>query len=134
MGKKRSLDSEINVQKIMEKIREDIRKRKEAQKVHDSTDLKKNLSDIKGELESMGENWDIENKSYRIFSHRKLLGPVLITGRELVHSEIRRYVDPALSKQREFNASTLRVLDSLSRQISEINKQLRNNRPSKTRR
>jgi O-antigen chain-terminating methyltransferase len=41
-------------------------------------------------------------------------------GRELVHGEVRRYVDPVFLKQKDFNASTVRLLRDISKDISEV--------------
>ena len=62
----------------------------------------------------------MENKGYFISSHRPVAGRFLIRGRELVHGEVRRYVDPAIWKQREFNASTTRLLNEVARSLEEI--------------
>jgi O-antigen chain-terminating methyltransferase len=122
VGKKKNSSNEINVQSIMEKIQATIQKRKDE---HQALSGYNNADyEIKEDIEFLKANWDTENKGYRIFSHRKLTGPFLVKGREIVHGEIRRYVDPVFWRQREFNASTSRVLDQLLIEISEIKKQL----------
>ena len=72
------------------------------------------------DLDHINSTWDVENKGYFISSHRPVAGRFLIRGRELVHGEVRRYVDPAIWKQREFNASTTRLLNEVSRRLEEI--------------
>lgn len=123
-------DKNVDVKKIMEKIRGNIRKRREEQKVIKIEDLERKIEtqnppyNFHQELGSINANWDIENRTYRISSHRKLLGRVLIKGRELIHGEIKRYVDPVFWKQKEFNASTVRILNYLSKELPGINEQL----------
>jgi hypothetical protein len=124
-------DKKIDVKKIMKKVRENIRKRREEQRAVDVEELERKSKsqhpthDLQQDLEFINANWDTENKTYRIFSHRKILGPALITGRELVHGEIRRYVDPVFWKQKEFNASTTRILNYLSKEIQKLERQIR---------
>ncbi|MEM3555940.1 MAG: hypothetical protein QXF56_04450 [Candidatus Micrarchaeia archaeon] len=113
--------NEINVQKIMEKIRANIRKRRGAESSEYHTELT-DLSDVEKELELMRAELDIENRSYHISSHRKLLGPILTSGRSLVHGEVRRYVDPVFSKQKKFNIRVLGVLTLLSKEIYKMKK------------
>ena len=59
--------------------------------------------------------WEIRNNSYFISSHRLGFGKALIKGRELLHNEVRRYVDPMISKQNEFNRSVVEVLNEITR-------------------
>lgn len=120
-------DDEINVEEIMEKIRENIRRRKEAgiyppdpdslaapqAPAGSSTEIARDLAYLSG-------NWDIQNRSYFISSHRPVAGKVLVKGRELVHGEVRRYVDPVIWKQAEFNRATGRVLEEVAREVSGI--------------
>lgn len=120
-------DDEINVEEIMEKIRENIRRRKEAgiyppdpdslatpqAPAGSSTDIARDLAYLSG-------NWNIQNNSYFISSHRPVVGKYLVKGRELVHGEVRRYVDPVIWKQAEFNHATGRVLEEVARQVSGV--------------
>ena len=139
-------DEEINVEEIMQKIRENIKRRKEnsahqeegqhilcqpeeqmslcqpAEQVLDEkkSDLLKWSDEIRRDLDYINSNWDIQNNSYFISSHRPYSGKFLIKGRELVHGEVRRYVDPMIYKQREFNGSVARTLNEATKKISEI--------------
>jgi len=121
-------DDEINVEEIMEKIRENIRRRKEAgvyppdpapPQVPAGTD-----SGVARDLAHLSSNWDIQNNSYFISSHRPVAGKFLVKGRELVHGEVRRYVDPVIWKQTEFNRVTARLLNEISQQLPEIDRKL----------
>ena len=124
-------DKSANVTKIMEKIRENVRKRREEKKVADVEELERKSEvqhppyNLHNDLRFINANWDIENKTYRISSHRKVLGPVLTRGRELVHGEIRRYADPIFWKQNEFNARTARILSHLSKELQKLKRQVR---------
>jgi len=136
-------DEEIDVEEIMRKIRENIRMRKEAgiypegeieeisptrasgschpDQIGDAGAGAIGLSpEARRDLDHINSTWDVENKGYFISSHRPVAGRFLIRGRELVHGEVRRYVDPAIWKQREFNASTTRLLNEVSRRLEEI--------------
>ena len=127
-------DEEIDVEEIMRKIRENIKNRKESgvspEDVLDLhcrsigfSDRKKDLfredCDINQDLEQIKLNWDIENNSYYISSHHPIVGKVLTMGRELIHNEVQRYVDPTIEKQIEFNRSTARILSKLDTRIDQ---------------
>ena len=120
-------DDEINVEEIMEKIRENIRRRKEAGVYPPDPDSLAppqapagSSTEIARDLAYLSGNWDIQNRSYFISSHRPVAGKVLVKGRELVHGEVRRYVDPVIWKQAEFNRATGRVLEEVTRQVSGV--------------
>ena len=120
-------DDQINVEEIMEEIRENIRRRKEAgvyPPEPDSSVIPQTPagsdSDLARDLAYLSGNWDIQNNSYFISSHRPIAGKVLVKGREIVHSEVRRYVDPVIWKQAEFNRAAGRALEEMIRQVSGI--------------
>ncbi|MDG6256467.1 MAG: methionine biosynthesis protein MetW [Methanomicrobiaceae archaeon] len=125
-------DDEINVEEIMEKIRENIRRRKEAGISPSNPDPAAipasprqgspagSNADIARDLAYLTGNWDIQNNSYFISSHRPYVGKFLVRGRELVHGEVRRYVNPMFWKQAEFNRAAGRMLDEVARQVSGI--------------
>jgi O-antigen chain-terminating methyltransferase len=140
-------DEEINVEEIMQKIREKIKKWNDrgvypdsdlrqcilppAEQtnligIHDQVlDLKKNDMliwpvEIRQDMDYINSNWEIQNNSYFISSHRPVTGKFLIKGREMVNGEIKRYVDPMIWKQNEFNGSVVRTLNETVKRISEI--------------
>ncbi len=138
-------DEEINVEEIMQKIRENIKKRKESKDQNEdmqqilrlseenglSQEIEKGkyegynnfsswLDEIRKDLDYINKNWDIQNNSYFIGSHHPLAGRFLIKGREIVNGEVRRYVDPMIWKQNEFNASTVRILNENAKKIMDI--------------
>ena len=86
-------DDEINVEEIMEKIRENIRRRQEAGELpSDPNTLIPSFSCIntttefnesyQRDLATISSTWDIHNNTYFISSHHKYLGKFLITGRQ----------------------------------------------------
>ncbi len=121
-------EEEINVEKIMGKIRENIRKQKGAGIFPEKSlgDLQQgpllgaplSESNLQRDLEYVNSNWDIQNNSYFISSHRPVVGKFLVRGRDLVHGEVRRYVDPVVWKQTEFNGSTARLLNNAAGKFS----------------
>ncbi len=129
-------DRDIDVEEIKQKIRENMRKRKEcdisiAENVEKSNmDLQYKFdqddSDIPDfikenpELEYLNLNWNIQNKDYFIQSHKPIMGWVLKTGRGLVHDEVRRYVDPIIWNQSEFNLKNAKLSNMITKKIAEL--------------
>ena len=134
INKDETSEKEINVEEIMGKIRENIRKRKEAGGFSKKNieNLQKtplfegpaNESNIQRDLDYINSNWEIQNNSYFISSHRPVVGKFLIKGREAVHGEIKRYVDPIIWKQTEFNGSTVRLLNDTAGKFSYYNNKI----------
>jgi hypothetical protein len=119
-------EEEIDVEDIMYKIREKIKVRRSAQ-AGDEEMPKGGLVGAKSlnrDLRYVNSNWDIRNNSYFISSHRPAIGSALKKGRELVHGEIRRYVDPMIFKQNEFNSSTARLLSTVLKRLDQIDLRL----------
>ena len=75
-------------------------------------------------LEYLNRSWDIRNDAYRIRSHQSVFSRILVWGRKLVNGEVRRYADPVIVQQIEFNASTVRVLNRLVQRIEDLERQL----------
>jgi 2-polyprenyl-3-methyl-5-hydroxy-6-metoxy-1,4-benzoquinol methylase len=133
-------DDEINVEEIMQKIRENIKRRKETsaypdvepqifsrqteQVADNNNDLFIWADEMKRDLDYVNSNWDIQNNRYSISSHRPYSGKFLIKGRELIHGEVKRYVDPMIWRQKEFNANTVRILNEDTKKIFEISDKL----------
>lgn len=123
-------DEEIDIDKIMCKIRENVKSRKEIEDNLDMKDVAASCSDetqemldttvrIQKDLEYLKANWNIQN-SYFICSHRRLVGKALVTGRKLIHEEVRRYVDPLIWKQKELNEKVVRILYDVMKTIEEL--------------
>lgn len=131
MGSIEIHDDEIKSEEILEKIRENIRKRKESGSYPDSNPeiLSKNTQEVvlkksdtlSRDLEYLTANYEVYNKSYFISSHRPLVGRFLIKGRKMVNDEVKRYIDPVFAKQTEINACNARISAELIRKNSELN-------------
>ena len=113
-------DQEIYVGKIMESIRENIRKRKGGIMSSENPTGDAAPTDVERDLKYINSSWQIQNNSYFISSHRPVIGKLLVKLRELVHGEVRRYVDPLISSQNEFNVSTARLFNDSMRRIDEL--------------
>ena len=124
-------DDEINVEEIMAKIRENIRRRQATGELPPDPDtllspppcvgISSEVNEsFRHDLSYINSNWDIRNNSYFISSHRPCIGNVIVKGRQLVHGEVRRYVDPMISRQTEFNASVVRLLNQNSSKCAEL--------------
>jgi len=75
-------------------------------------------------LEFLNRTWDIQNDTYLIASHQPVIGNVLVHGRQMVNSEVRRYIDPVIFQQTEFNANTVRILNWMVQRIGDLELQL----------
>jgi 2-polyprenyl-3-methyl-5-hydroxy-6-metoxy-1,4-benzoquinol methylase len=120
-------DEEINVEEIMEKIRGNIRKRKESgvYKNENSEEIEQIYSEISCSREktpqgsgTINSNYDIRNNSYSISSHRPIMGKFLVKSRKLVHGEVRRYVDPVFQKQSELNSNLAGILTDAKEKVN----------------
>jgi O-antigen chain-terminating methyltransferase len=128
---------EVNVEEIMKKIREKIQKKgieaypKEFGVIQNDPTNQKfyNEDSIKNDLEYINSNWDIQNNSYLISSHRPAVGKVLIKGRELVHGEVRRYVAPIIQKQTVFNESTVSIINNMASSVSSLDNKVEQMKP-----
>jgi O-antigen chain-terminating methyltransferase len=122
-------DDEINVEEIMARIKENVRMRHLAGKLHpfsvtqDTSILNSTESEdisLQEDLVFINSNSNISNTSYVISSHHRHIGKFLVKGRELVNGEVRRYVDPVFSQQSLFNGGTARILNRVSQKCAEL--------------
>ncbi len=131
-------DEEINVEEIMSKIRENIQKRRQSGAYDPQMESLINQplqkpppgageGDIKSDLDYLNTNWDV-HAEYSITSHRPVIGQLLISSRQLIHGEVKRYVDLIAGKQTEFNLRVIRslksMLDLLETRISSIDNRI----------
>jgi len=124
-------DDEIDVEDIMRQIRENIKKRRESGAYDDEMEdiINKPLSalsdsqpentfletdnDLSRDMEYINSNWNI-HAEYYISSHRSIIGKFLVRGRQVVHGEVRRYVDLIAGKQIEFNTHIVHLMNKLA--------------------
>jgi hypothetical protein len=59
------------------------------------------------------ENYDIQNDTYVIKSHRPLVGSLLVKGRSFVNEEVKRYIRPVLFKQTIINGNFIRIVSEI---------------------
>jgi len=128
-------DDNINAEEIMEKIRENIQRRQATGDLPLDPDLIIGLDSqnyhpvesddiIQCDLSNIHTNWDVHNNRYLISSHHPFIGIFLVKGRELVHGEVCRYVDPVITRQTEFNASSVRIITRVSHRCAELDQHL----------
>ena len=126
-------NEEINVEEIMKTIRENIKKRKEQGTYPPDIDTaipqlsnqRLTINETGEEIENLNINCDIQNNSYVISSHRHIVGTGLVKGRQLVHGEVRRYVDPIVFKQINFNQSVARILNNAEHKLDLLQQQIK---------
>jgi SAM-dependent methyltransferase len=123
---------DINVEEIMSTIRETVRKKydlppenRQGRNGGASNALSGQIREEINRLESIQYGEDPE---YDITSHRALVGPLLVKGRKLVNGEVKRYVDPRMWRQSEFNLGILRIADQIlantGSRLDEMNRRL----------
>jgi len=130
-------DDEIDVEDIMRQIRENIKKRRESGAYDDKMEeiINKPLSalsdshtentdldtddNLSYDLEYINSNCDT-HAEYYISSHRPIIGKFLVCGRQIVHGEVRRYVDLVVGKQTEFNVHIVHLMNKLSGRFEKL--------------
>jgi hypothetical protein len=114
-------DGKVDVTRVMEALRERIRRRREDLPVEQVVALRLQAladeaelgSDLLGPLLRGERGWNV-NANYRIVTHRKGLGAFLVvTLKRLVRPFIRLYTDPLVERQAQINLYLLRVVEAL---------------------
>lgn len=112
-----NINDEIDVEAIMKRVKESMEKKTTSSslsKAYDSAGktLRSNhMGNTSADHDYLLGNWNVMDNVYKISSHRKLVGPVFIKGRQIINGEVKRYVDPMFNRQAEYNASILRYID-----------------------
>lgn len=112
--------NDVDVEEIMRKVKAKMDQNK-ARSTHfeDKSDINntdKIPDQVKSEIEFLLNNWNIKN-NYSISSHRNLIGPVLVKGRQLVHGEVSRYADPMFARQSEYNLSMANAVNHTAKSM-----------------
>lgn len=119
---------DINVEEIMSTIRENVRKKHNLPPADgqggEYPAARAPSRPVREELRQLASAQDSEDAGYVIASHRAVVGPLLVRGRKLVNGEVKRYVDPALWKQREFNLGMIRVAGQLAASLERVQAKL----------
>ena len=124
-------DDEINVEDIIQTIQGNIRRRHSAEefslypdtlnpslsRIGSNTEFNESLQRDLSILKSIE---DIHNNNYFISSHHPYFGKFLVKGRQLVHGEVRRYIDPIISKQNKFNSIDIRIHTQILQKCGEL--------------
>lgn len=132
---------EIDVAKIMKQIQERVLEKKRAgiytdEEIREVSELKNEISPQKegvyGELalhlRRLHHNWDVASSSALITSHRRVLGPIIVTLKKIGFRIFKFIGHPFVIRQTEFNAASVRfsavLMDELSR-LARENKELK---------
>lgn len=125
-------DDEIDVKEIVRQIQENIKTRRETgvyntkeldTLINEPLQIPSIIDDAKNStlqhnLDYINSNWDV-NTEYTISSHRPVLGKILIKGRQLLHGEVKRYVELIVGKQTRFNTHLAAAINKFDRKIEE---------------
>jgi len=65
-------------------------------------------------LRRVAQIWDVSLKNKEITSHRKVIGPVIVSIKKMIYPVLSFFLADTLRQQRDFNAAVLRCLVELS--------------------
>lgn len=112
-------ENDVDVEAIMRKVREKMDKGSPVRQPPADIPAENGMPDqLRSDLKYLRSIASVDNSQYTISSHRKLVGPALVKGRQLINGEVRRYVDPMAARQSEFNVSAARAIEDLSREMA----------------
>lgn len=125
-------DENIDVKKILKKIRKNIKTRGNIASLdYCATTSEKSLKlwdNIYDDWAYLNRNWDITNEKYIISSHRPVIGKILVQGRKLLDKlfagESKRYVDHIAVKQNYFNGSVVRLVNGNMDRFNFLDKEI----------
>ena len=124
-------DKEINVEEIMKEIREEIRKKgiEHLPPIEFEFDLKEDKLSTRYEkfrfnVDVLNRIWSLSDH-YPIFSHRKIIGPLIVVGKKIAKRLMKWYASPLLKQQTEYNAHNVRAMNELRDMLTEIIKEHR---------
>lgn len=124
-------DDEINVKEIIAKMKTELGKHniiEDLQNVSFNQIEKINPSSL--DIKSLYEKVDIVNKSWHsnpeftITSHRKFLGPIIISTKKVIRKLTRWYIDPYARLQNDFNGNVTRTINEMFTQFKNTSDQL----------
>jgi hypothetical protein len=129
-------DENIDVEEIMQKIRERIARREglptnEQDPAVVAADLWKEMigdptdDSLEGKLASIRpRDCDIVPRNYTIDWRVPIVGPIHAVVRRVINAEIRRYLAPALERQSTLNRQILQVLRELVQENARLHREL----------
>lgn len=129
-------DEEIDVEDIMQKIKDNVKKRRESGEYTKEMDALVNEpllppppsageGDLQSDLNYINSNWDV-HVEYSITTHRPIFGRFLVWTRRVIHGEVKRYADLIVGKQNEFNVHLVRVLNNIRKEQKVIDEKVSN--------
>lgn len=69
------------------------------------------------------QTWEVDLVSERITSHRRFVGPLIVTGKKLVFRILRPLLRGFIVRQRNFNAEVVYTLAVLANRLSELERE-----------
>jgi len=121
-------DEEIDVEKIMERIRENIKKRRqqkgyhEAQRLPQEPEFKPQVPyELRESLRAARMAYEVQVRR-PIMSYKRFVSGLVVRIRRILQREIRWTVDPIVDKQEYFNRLILRSLDALVESVGRLQK------------
>lgn len=124
-------DDEINVKDIIAKMKTELGKHNIIDDLQNvSFDQVEKINPSSLDIKSLYEKVDIVNKSWHsnpeftITSHRKFLGPIIVSAKKMIRKITRWYINPYARLQNEFNGNVTRTINEMFTQFKNTSDQL----------
>jgi O-antigen chain-terminating methyltransferase len=122
-------DEHIDVEEIMREIRENIRKKRQSGLLPPEPEIRIPLTPSADtglpDIEYLDAHSNVSFPSYTIQSHQPFIGQFLVKGRSLVNGEVKRYVDPLLSRQSEWNWRASRIISNDFSRLNDLEEKVK---------
>lgn len=116
-------DENISVKDIMRQIKENVSKRNIQDDLLSKVSTKEfsaNLAELEGHQYILNKIWTY-SADYPIVSHRPFFGKFIVFTKKVIRKLLRWYINPIVEKQIEFNAFTVRAINSIVEELKAIN-------------
>lgn len=126
----------VDVARLMEEIQERVRQRKASgfyseEEVRRITKMELEVTDvvpgfreeIEDHLAVLNDAWDTADEPV-IQSHRRVIGPIIVSAKRLLRRLTRPYINLVLARQVEFNSRLLHLLNAFVPPVTELSRKL----------
>ena len=122
-------DKEVDVEKIMELIREQVEEKKKVglfndEKAHSIFEMKSSSfhnhnQNVELYLSVLNQKWDSKEEE-PITSHRRILGPFIVLAKKILRKMLKPFSNTILLRQTEFNSQLVKLLNIVIPQLNNV--------------